>query len=233
MKLKWCSIAVTIAVLFLSGLTTACHPSTPSSSPPAETPSSTQVPQQVPIEEEAAEEPTEAAPPTALPVTKQALFIIYAQFEETEYSKPRTILQDAGVIVTVASTSLDAVTGNVGTRVKPDIVLSEVHGADYDAVVFIGGYGYVEDDPEAQRIAQEAAAEGKVLAAICRAPITLAKAGLLKGKRATSSMDPGILKSKGAIPVYDDVVRDGLVITANDPAAAQNFGETIVAALQE
>jgi protease I len=89
------------------------------------------------------------------------------------------------------------------------------------------------DDPEAQRIAQEAAAEGKVLAAICVAPITLAKAGLLKGKRATSSMDSWNLKSEGAIPVYDNVVRDGLIITANGPAAAQLFGETIAIALQQ
>jgi len=136
-------------------------------------------------------------------------------------------------MVTVASTSLDAVTGHLGTQVKPDIALSEVHGADYDALVLVGGYGYVMDDPEAQRIAQEAAAEGKVLAAICVAPITLAKAGLLNGKRATSSMDSWTLKSEGAIPVYDNIVRDGLIITANGPAAAQNFGETIVTALQE
>jgi protease I len=228
-KLKWLSILVTIAVLILASLVTGCAPSAPSSSPPTETPSATETPQQAQPSEEA-EEPTEAAPP-ATPVTKQALFVIYPQFEGTEYNEPRKILENAGIIVTVASTSLDAVIGPLGTRVKPDIALKEVQGADYDAIVLIGGYGYVMDDPEAQRIVKEAANAGKLLAAICVAPITLAKAGLLKGKRATSSIN---IQTYGAIHVYDSsVVRDGLIITADGPGAAQEFGETIVTALQE
>lgn len=235
-KFKWCSTAVIVAVLILASFTIACVPSTPSSSPSADTPSYTQSPQEIKsTEEESAEEPNEVAPstPTTLPAAKRALFIIYAQFEETEYGEPRTILEDAGVTVTVASRSLGAVTGHLGTQVKPDIKLSEVHGADYDAIVLVGGYGYVMDDLEAYRIVQEAAAEGKVLAAICVAPITLAKTGLLKGKRATSSINSWI-QSEGAIPVYtSNVVRDGLIITANGPDAAKNFGETIVTALQE
>ena len=233
-KFESCFIAITIAAFILAGFTTACATPTPSSSPQGETPSSTQIPQQVqPIDEQSAEEPTETAPPTNVPVTKQALFVIYSQFEETEYGKPRTVLEDAGILITVASTSQNIVTGHLGMSVKPDVALSEVNGADYDAVVLIGGYGYVKDDPEASRIVKEAAAAGKVLAAICVAPITLAKAGLLKDKQATSSMDPWFLKSEGAIFVNDNVVRDGLIITANGPAAAQGFGETIVAALQE
>lgn len=232
-KLKWLSITVTIAVLILASLATGCGASPPSSSPPTETPSATETPQQAQPTEEATEEPTEAPPPAA-PVTKQALFIIYNQFEETEYGKPLTALNDAGILITVASTSLDTVRGYNGKLVKPDIALSEVHGADYDAIVLIGGYGYVFDDPEAQRIVQEAAAADKVLAAICIAPVTLAQAGVLKGKHATSSYNLDTFRSEGVIPVYDkSVVRDGLIITANGPDAAQKFGETILAVLQE
>jgi len=161
------------------------------------------------------------------------LFVIYKQFQESEYGEPRTILEDKGVIVTVASSSLDVVTGHLGTRVEPDIVLSDVHAADYDAIVFVGGYGYDRKDPEACRVAQEAAAEGKVLAAICVAPITLAKAGVLKGKRATASVPASTLKAEGAIYTGALVERDGLIITANGPMAARRFGEAIAAALEE
>jgi protease I len=161
------------------------------------------------------------------------LFVIYKQFEESEYGEPRTILEDAGVIVTVASSSLGTVTGHSGMRVKPDIMLSEVHAADYDAIVFVGGYGYDINNPESYRVAQEAAAEGKVLAAICVAPITLAKAGVLKGKRATASLPGSMLEAEGATYTGTTVERDGLIITANGPAAARLFGQTIAAALEE
>ena len=108
---------------------------------------------------------------------KRALFVIYERFEENEYGIPRTILEDLGVVVTVGSLSSDVVKGHKGTEVQPDVLLGDVRGGDYDAIVFVGGYRYKVDDPEAQRIAQEAVAEGKVVAAICIAPITLAKAG--------------------------------------------------------
>ena len=118
-------------------------------------------------------------------------------------------------------------------EVQPDVVLGDVDAADYDAIVFVGGYEYNRDDPEAQRIAQEAAAEGRLLAAICIAPITLAKAGVVEGKRVTASMGHNELREAGAVISSDDVERDGLIITANGPAASQEFGEAIAAALEE
>jgi protease I len=109
-----------------------------------------------------------------------------------------------------------------------------VRAGDYDAIVFVGGSGYKVDDPEGQRIAQEAVAEGKVVAAICVAPISLAKAGVVEGKRVTASTQWNVLEKAGATVVTDgSVVRDGLIITANGPGGARKFGEAIAAALRE
>ena len=174
-------------------------------------------------------------PPTPMRTLEgqQALFVLYELFEEQEYGEPRAILEDKGVIITVASSSLDVLTGHQGMEVQPNVVLSDVRAADYAVIVFIGGYRYNRDDPEAQRIAQEAVAEGKLLAAICVAPITLAKAGVVEGKRVTASMWISQLEEAGAIFAGGPVQRDGLIITANGPDASRQFGEAIAAALEE
>jgi protease I len=174
----------------------------------------------------APDRPEDAAP-------KTALMVIYDRFEESEYGLTRQELENAGVVVSVASNSLSAVTGHQGTEVLPDLLISDAHGGDYDAVIFVGAYAYDMEDEEAMRLAQEAVEAGKVVAAICVAPITLARAGVLEGVRATTSMPPAAIETFGAIYTGAVVEQDGLIITGNGPAASALFGQTIVAALGE
>lgn len=169
--------------------------------------------------------------PTPTVTPQRALFVIFGLFEETEYGTPRAILEEQGVIVSVASSGSRSVAGHRGQKVQPDVLLSEVKTADYAAIVFIGGYSYESSNADAIRIAQEAVAQDKVVAAICVAPLTLVNAGVLKDKRATTSLPSSALKPAGAIYVNESVVRDGRLITANGPAASRQFGETIAAAL--
>jgi protease I len=166
------------------------------------------------------------------PTAKQALLVIYSQFEEHEYTESREVLESRGVVVTVASSSMDILKGHKGLQVKPDILLNEAQASNYDAIVFIGGIAY-DSPPEAERLVRAAAAEGKVLAAICIAPVTLARAGVLEGKRATASISPTLLESRGAIFTGNPVERDGLIITAFGPEQSRQFAEAVVAALEE
>jgi protease I len=164
---------------------------------------------------------------------KRALFVIYERFEDNEYGVPRAILEDLGVVVTVCSLTTDVMRGLAGTQVRPDALLGDVHGGDYDAVIFVGGTGYQPDDPEGQRIAREAVAEGKVVAAICLGPLTLARAGVVEGKRVTTAAEPDELQEAGATVTFAGVERDGNIITANSPGGAGRFGEMIAVALGE
>ena len=165
---------------------------------------------------------------------KRALFVIYDRFEEDEYGIPRAILEDLGVVVIVASLSSDVVKGYDGSiEVQPDVLLGDARGGDYDAIVFVGGMGYEVDDPEAQRIAREAVAAGKVVAAICIAPITLARAGVVEGKRMTVAMFPQELEKAGAIYTGAGFEHDGLIITANSPGGSRRVGEAIATVLGE
>jgi protease I len=164
---------------------------------------------------------------------KRALFVIYQRFEDNELGIPRAILEDLGVVVTVGSLTTDVMRGLAGTEVRPDVLLGDVHGGDYDAVIFVGGMGYQPDDPEGQRIAREAVAEDRVVAAICLGPLTLAKAGVVEGKRVTTAKEPDVMEEAGAIVTFAGVERDGNIITANSPGGARLFGETIAVAMGE
>jgi protease I len=75
---------------------------------------------------------------------------------------------------------------------------------------------------------------GKVVAAICLAPAVLARAGILKGKKATYYESPASfreMKIGGAVLTNAPVVKDGRIITANGPTASQAFADAIVKAL--
>ena len=167
---------------------------------------------------------------------KKAVFIIApVNFRDEEFREPKGILEKAGVAVTVASSTIDIAKGKLGLTVKPDILLKDVIAADYDAVVFIGGGGAAVylDDPQAHRIAQEAQDQNKLLAAICVAPAILARAGVLKGKKATVFPDDaGELKANGVVYTGAAVEKDGQIITGSGPQAAVQFGQALAAALQ-
>ncbi|UCC68879.1 MAG: DJ-1/PfpI family protein [Armatimonadota bacterium] len=162
------------------------------------------------------------------------MIVAHRNFRDEELFKPRSILEEAGARVTVASSSLDPAKGTLGGTVKPDTLVRHVDARDYDAVVFVGGPGAKEywEDEKTHGIARQAAEEGKVLAAICIAPVTLANAGLLKGKKATVwKSEAERLKAKGALYTGSDVETDGRIVTADGPEAAEKFGRALVKAL--
>jgi protease I len=167
---------------------------------------------------------------------KKVVFIIASRnFRDEELLEPKKVLEDAGVRVVLASSSLDTAVGMLGARVKPDILLKDVRVDEYDGVVFVGGSGASEywNDPTAHAIAKEALEKNKLLGAICIAPVTLARAGLLKGKKATvfdSEVDK--LKEAGAVYTGSGVERDGKIVTGRGPTYAREFGETLLRVLQ-
>lgn len=168
---------------------------------------------------------------------KKALIIVAkSDFEQTEYKKTRAALDEGGIICTIASTKVGTLKGNKGKRIESTLELKDVNPAEYDAIVIIGGNGIkkVWKNEQAHRIVQQAAADGRIVAAICAGPGILAYADVLNGKKATAHPRSGarkIMKRHGCDYQSDQVVIDGKVITANGPKAATKYGEAIVAAL--
>ncbi len=167
---------------------------------------------------------------------KILMVLAHDRYRDEEYEEPRKVFEEEGAEVMVASSALGEARGKLGGKAPVDILLDEVKVADYEAVVFVGGPGSDEyfHNPQALALVKETFKAGKVIAAICIAPATLANAGILKNKRVTAF--PSVesdLKAGGANYTGNPVERDGRIITAAGPEAATEFGETIVAALQD
>jgi protease I len=166
---------------------------------------------------------------------KKAVMIVAPRdFRDEELFDVKSALEAAGATVRVASTSLDEATGMLGGKVKPDLLVSDIEVAEFDAVIFVGGKGarVYWDDPTAHHIASLTDKYGKILGAICFAPVTLAKAGVLDSRKATVwSSEKGALEAMGAQYTGADVEVDGEIITANGPKASKKFAEAIIKAL--
>ncbi len=166
---------------------------------------------------------------------KKAVMIIAQNgFREEELFQPKEIMEKAGIEVQVASSSLDIARGMSGQTFQPQLQIKDINVNDFDAVIFVGGAGAIQywDDPVAHKIAKDAYDSGKVVAAICVAPVVLAKAGILNGKRATVWFsDSGQLIVAGAKYSRNNVEKDGNIITASGPIASSEFGEELVKAI--
>jgi protease I len=167
---------------------------------------------------------------------KAVLIISHQGFRDEELLDTKKVLEKNGIEVKIASTELSEVKGKLGARVVPDILFQDIQVKDFDALVFVGGPGAVQywDDPLAHKLLKEAAIAGKVSAGICSAAATLARAGILRGKRAT--VFPGDAQElivNGADYTANHVERDGQIITADGPSSAGKFGEEIARALKE
>lgn len=167
---------------------------------------------------------------------KIVMVIAFRDFRDEEYFVPKEILENAGAEVKVASNKYGNAFGADGGQVPVDYLVQDINLNNFDAVVFVGGPGCLEnlDNENSYNLINETVSRNKLLAAICVSPAILAKAGVLKGKSATvwsSALDRSaikILQDNGAVYKPDSVVATAKIITANGPDAAKEFANTLV-----
>lgn len=100
---------------------------------------------------------------------------------------------------------------------------------EYDLIVLPGGMPGSTNLRDDDRVieAVQYFAEKKLVAAICAAPIVLAKADVIKGKNITSY--PGFEKKLDGCNYKEDrVVVDGNIVTSRGPATAMEFAYKIL-----
>jgi len=162
-------------------------------------------------------------------------------FRDEELFVTKNILEKAGFQVEVAAKKKGLIKGVMGGQIQVEKDFKELNLTNYQALVFIGGPGTRQyfTDQQVLNIAQKAAQQQMLLAAICIAPVILGNAGLLVSKKATvwsSTEDQSyidkIVQNGQAIYTQENVVVDDLIITANGPAAAPQFARAITKALK-
>jgi len=163
-------------------------------------------------------------------VARVAMIIAPDQFRDEEYAEPKAVFERRGHETVTLSVAPGPCRGKLGMMARADTALRDANADDFDAVVFVGGGGssVFFDDPDAHEIARSALAAGKVVGAICIAPSTLARAGMLEGKRATCfPTQEGDLAQHGATYTGEPVEVSGNIVTASGPEAATDFGNRI------
>lgn len=143
-------------------------------------------------------------------------------------------------------------------KLSQTVKLSEVKADDYDAVFYPGGHGTLCDltnNEDSIRLIEEFAKQKKPIAAVCHAPAVLAKVKdgdgepLVKGKNVTgftnseeeavnlTEVVPFLLEDKlkelgGQYSKVDDwqphIVRDGILITGQNPASSEGAAEELL-----
>lgn len=173
-------------------------------------------------------------------MTKRACVLLADGFEETEAVAIIDVLRRAEIKVEVLGVESKKVTGSHQICIEADALLSDRKSEKFDLVVLPGGMpgaATLRDHWGVQKLVQAQHAGGGLVAAICAAPIALAKAGVLEGKKATCF--PGFeeqLVAGGAQPQSSStaaVVRDGNVITSRGVGTALVFSLALVEALRD
>jgi 4-methyl-5(b-hydroxyethyl)-thiazole monophosphate biosynthesis len=155
-------------------------------------------------------------------------------FEEIEAVTVIDVLRRAGVEVTTVAVREREVAGAHGITVVADTTLAGVGARGFGWLVLPGGLPgatTLRDDPQVQALVKQQHQRGGALAAICAAPIALAQAGVLQGRRVTSY--PGFEPQLGDVRYQPHaVVDDGAIVTSRGVGTALAFALALVARLR-
>jgi len=133
----------------------------------------------------------------------------------------KTVARDTGLCISMDMTVL-----------RPDFVLADVRVEDFRALALADGSGAILywADTLLHALCRRFIAACKPVASVGVANVVLARAGLLKGKKATILAERNAvaeLKAAGATYVANPVVTDGLLLTAADSENSEELGKVL------
>ncbi|HOP08762.1 MAG TPA: DJ-1/PfpI family protein [Candidatus Methanofastidiosa archaeon] len=160
-------------------------------------------------------------------MAKIVMWVAQRGFRDEELFVPLDYLRKRGHDVVVVSHSAGKAESKFGEIFEVDS-LFEQDLSTADAFLLVGGPGTYDylDDAKLHAFVRNAYDSGILVGAICYSPNILARAGIMNGIRSAVSSDVALSK-EGAIYTGSSVEVDGNIITADGPAAAMKWAESI------
>jgi protease I len=160
--------------------------------------------------------------------------LVGPEYEEVWYPKLR--LEEAGYEGRlVAGEGPLELRGKHGYPCSADGRVAELRADSLEGVVAPGGWApdKLRRDPAVLQLVRDVHARGKLVASICHGPWVLISAGIVRGRRMTSSL--GIrddLANAGAQWVDEPAVADGNIVTARVPKDLPAFMRAMLSVLE-
>lgn len=162
---------------------------------------------------------------------KKVCVLLAEGFEEVEALTISDIMRRAKVTCDLVSIKDKKVTSSHNVTIEADRIFDET--MEYDLIVLPGGIPgatNLRDDERVINLLKKQNKEGKLIGAICAAPIVLGRAGLTEGRKITSY--PGYEDELPNCDYLEDaVVVDGNIITSRGPATAMAFSYKLLEVL--
>ncbi len=154
---------------------------------------------------------------------QKVLLAVFNGIKNNVYNITSDYLKRKLFKVVVTSTTAEVETDTADT-IFANKLLKDVKGEDYKALIILNAPQELSDTSDIVRLAAHMNAASKIIAAIYDAPLVLAEAGILSGKRATVwATEYKKLIEAGAMYKGTPVVVDGNIITAGSYQALPAF----------
>jgi protease I len=162
---------------------------------------------------------------------KKVLSFVADLFDEKELFYPAIRLKEEGYEVEFAGPEAVEYSGKSGLKQKADLSFESIKVEDYEGLLIPGGYA-----PDKMRV-HEAALEavrqfqsaGKPIAMICHAGWVGASAGIVKGRRLTSTITiKDDLENAGATWVDEAPVVDENLVTGRNPGDLHSYTKAFI-----
>lgn len=163
------------------------------------------------------------------------LILVGPEYEDLEVWYPKLRLEEAGLTVRLAGLGEREYRGKHGYPCPVDGRIQDFLAKDLAGLVAPGGWApdKLRRDPEVLRRVREVHEDGKMVATICHGPWVLISAGIVRGRRLTSTV--GIkddVVNAGATWVDAPAVVDRNLVSARVPKDLPAFGAAMLEVLR-